>query len=90
MFPSLPRRAVNHHAGMTEGTPDRQPGDLILDRYMPHATMEEREAARENLRAFAAVVVGIAKRLAQEEREGAIRATGGCGVDLEQRPLPHP
>jgi len=46
-----------------------QPGDLILDRYMPDATDEEREAARENLRQFAVIVVGMAKRLAREERE---------------------
>lgn len=69
---------------------NRQAGDLILDRYMPHATAEEREAAREHLRAFAAVVVGIAKRLALEERDQAIRADGHHTVDLEERPLPHP
>ena len=38
---------------------------------MPDATEEEREAARENLRNYAKVVVGIAKRLVKEERERA-------------------
>ena len=47
----------------------RRPGDLILNRYMPNATEEEREAARENLRQFAVIVVGIAKRIAREEAE---------------------
>lgn len=46
-----------------------RPGDLILNRYMPDATKEEREVARENLREFAVVVIGIAKRLAKEESE---------------------
>jgi len=46
-----------------------QPGDLILDRYMPDATDEEREAARENLRQYAGIVLRIATRLATEETE---------------------
>jgi hypothetical protein len=49
----------------------QRPGDLILNRYMPNATEEEREAARENLREYATVVVGIAKRLVREEAEHA-------------------
>ena len=49
----------------------RRPGDLILDKYMPNATEEERGAARENLRKYAVIVVGIAKRLAREEAEHA-------------------
>ncbi|MGO8754662.1 MAG: hypothetical protein ACLQHK_05470 [Gallionellaceae bacterium] len=66
--------------------PNRQPGDLILDRYMPHASTEVREAARENLRAFAAVVVGIAKRLALDECNQTIGENGHYTVDLEERP----
>ncbi len=75
---------------MTAETPHRQPGDLILDRYMPHATVQEREAARENLRAFAVVVVGIAKRLALEERDRAIDVQSRRTLDFDERPLPHP
>ena len=50
------------------GEPHR-PGDLILDRYMPYATKEEREAARENLRQYAEVILRIATRLAEEKAE---------------------
>ena len=39
-----------------------QPGDLILDRYMADASVEEREEARENLRKLAMVYVDIIKR----------------------------
>ena len=49
----------------------QRPGDLILNRYMPDTTEEEREAARENLREYALIVVGIAKRLAKEESKRA-------------------
>jgi hypothetical protein len=44
-----------------------RPGDLILNRYMLNATEEEREDARENLRAYATVILRIATRLATEE-----------------------
>ncbi len=67
---------------MVTNNANRRPGDFILDRYMPDATAEEREVARENLRAFALVVVGIARRLAQEEREQAIRARTDITVGL--------
>jgi hypothetical protein len=51
--------------------PGYKPGDFILDRYMIGATDEEREAARENLRQYAAVILRIATRLATEEYEAA-------------------
>jgi hypothetical protein len=51
--------------------PGHRPGDIILNRYMVGATEEEREAARENLREYAAVVLRIATRLATEEWEAA-------------------
>ena len=38
---------------------------------MPDATEEEREAARENLRQYALVIVQIAERLAREEPKRA-------------------
>jgi len=66
----------------------RRPGDLILDRYMPGATDEEREAARENLRTYASVVLRIATRLATEEYEQAIRAKEAGAVSLESGPTP--
>lgn len=36
-----------------------RPGDSILDRYMPNATSEEREAARVYLREFMAFLYGV-------------------------------
>src|SRR5665213_492939 len=53
--------------------PGHKPGDVILNRYMIGATEEEREAARENLREYAAVVLRIATRLATEEWEAEKR-----------------
>ena len=60
-----------------------RPGDLILDRYMPNAAETEREDARENLRAYATVVLRIATRLATEEYEQEIRAKEADGVRLK-------
>jgi|CXWL01.1.fsa_nt_gi hypothetical protein len=62
---------------------NHRPGDLILNRYMPDATEEECEAARENLREFAVVVVGIAKRLAKEESEHAREILGELRAMIE-------
>jgi hypothetical protein len=46
----------------------REPGDVILDRAMPNASAEEREVARENLYAFAAALLRIYTRIADERR----------------------
>ena len=61
-----------------------RPGDLILNRYMPNATEEEREEARDNLRAYAMVVLRIATRLATEEYEREIRAREADEVRLKR------
>jgi hypothetical protein len=61
----------------------RRPGDLIINRYMPHASEEEREKARENLYAFVTVLVRIATRLAHEECEQEIRLKGERTVESE-------
>lgn len=58
-------------------------GDLILDRYMPNETEEDREAARENLRQFATIVVGIAKRLAREETKHSKEILGELRALIE-------
>jgi len=50
---------------------------------MPNATETEREEARGNLRAYAMVALRIATRLATEEYEQEIRATGVDGVRLK-------
>jgi hypothetical protein len=61
----------------------RRPGDFVLDRYMPNAAEEEREAARENLRAYAMVVLRIATRLATEEYEQETRVKEADEVRLK-------
>lgn len=50
----------------------QRPGDLILHRYMPHATPEEQEAARDNLRALARAYMRVISRLIREGREGQL------------------
>jgi len=60
-----------------------RPGDLILNRYMLNTTEEEREDARENLRAYATVILRIATRLATEEYEQEIRAREADKVILK-------
>lgn len=52
---------------MAETNPNRQPGDLILDRYMPQATPEEREAARTNLRTLLSTLIRIEERHALDD-----------------------
>lgn len=65
---------------------ERRPGDLILDRYMPNATEEEREEARANLAAYAAAVIAIQQRLERESVEKAIRQNPADSVDSEAQP----
>ncbi len=50
---------------------------------MPHASPEEREAARKNLYDFVGVLLRIASRYTDEEleRERAIRAKNGGAVE---------
>jgi hypothetical protein len=68
---------------MEQGPRQRRPGDIILDHYMPNATDAEREAARENLRSYAAVILRIFTRMAEEEIAREIRANRDCAVDSE-------
>ena len=60
-----------------------RPGDLILDRYLPTATVGKREEARENLREYAKIVVGIAQRLVREENERAREILGELRALIE-------
>jgi len=48
-------------------TPDRVPGDIILDHFVPHLESADRELARERLQEFAGWLVRIAMRQAREE-----------------------
>jgi len=45
---------------------NRRPGDLILERYMPDASEEEREEARANLKAYVALVLRLQERAVRE------------------------
>jgi len=68
--------------------PERQPGDLILDRFMPDAASEQREEARENLRRLARLILRVEKRLAAEWREQQIRDSGPLGVESKRDASP--
>lgn len=68
---------------MPKSSPKYRPGDAILDRYMPDATAEEREAARTNLYGFVAVLLRIATREALDNVEKPIRANDGSEVESE-------
>jgi len=62
------------------------PGDIILDRYLPNATDEERETARENLRRLARLLIRVHERLALDNPQPAIRATGAPTLESESLP----
>lgn len=65
----------------------RQPGDDILDRYLPNAFAEEREEAQENLRHLARFLISVHERRAGAHGDNSIRAGGGATVESE---LPSP
>jgi hypothetical protein len=66
--------------------PARIPGDIILDRYLPNATAEEREAARENLRRLARLLIRVHVRRALDNPQSAIRANGVSALESELHP----
>ena len=43
-----------------------RPGDVILDHFVPHLTVEDRELARERLQRYAAWLLRIAMRQARD------------------------
>lgn len=71
---------------MEDSRSNRKPGDLILDRCMPDANAAEREEARANLYALAAVVLRICTRLAHEQHRLAIRRPADGAVELPDGP----
>ena len=60
-----------------------RPGDIILDRYMPDATTEQREEARANLKTYAAVFMRINQRLARDAGDKEARAIADRNVESE-------
>jgi hypothetical protein len=66
--------------------PVHRPGDVILDRYLPNATGEEREVARENLRRLARLLIRVHERQAIDNPQPAIRANGAPAVESKSLP----
>lgn len=66
MYPILPRNPVPAHTGEMPDAP-RRPGDQILDRYCLDVSPEDRELARERLRALAKILIRIHWRLGSED-----------------------
>lgn len=64
---------------------NRQPGDIILDRYVPHLSPQDREVARARLYQYAAWHLGVIMRQLREEAN----SRGACGCD-KLDPAPHP
>jgi len=63
--------------------PAREPGDSIIDRYLPDASAEEREEARENLRRLARFLIGVHERRSGVQGDNAIRAKASATVESE-------
>lgn len=51
----------------------RRPGDLLLDRYLPDASAEDRERAREVFRAHALLLIRMGERVMREQDSGAFK-----------------
>ena len=66
--------------------PPHRPGDIILDRYLPNASTEKREEARENLRRLGRLLIRVHERLAVDNPQASIRANGVAGLDSESVP----
>jgi hypothetical protein len=64
---------------------ERTPGDLILDRYMSHASGYERDTARQNLQRLARLILRVHDRLDRYPQE-PIRAADASAVDSESLP----
>lgn len=60
---------------------DRKPGDLILDRYLPNATPEAREEAREGLRRHALLLIRWGERALFERDADSPESAGRRRVD---------
>ena len=60
---------------------DRKPGDLILDRYLPNATSEAREEAREVLRKHALLLIRWGERTLFERAANSPESAGRRKID---------
>jgi hypothetical protein len=67
---------------------ERRPGDIFLERYVPNASHEKREEARQNLRNVVAALLRIAMRCADEDYAAAIRMKTDGAVQFDGGPIP--
>jgi hypothetical protein len=67
-------------------SPGRKPGDLILDRYLPHADKATRDRARENLYRHVAALMQCAAREVREEVVKDSPVSSGPGIIPESPP----
>jgi hypothetical protein len=63
--------------------PAHRPGDVILNKYLPNASPEEREAARESLKRLARLLIRVHERLALDNPQSAIRANADPALESE-------
>ena len=66
--------------------PAHRPGDIILDRYLPNASPEKREEARENLRRLGRLLIRVHERQAFDNPHPAIRTNGEPALESESLP----
>jgi len=66
--------------------PAHRPGDIILNKYLPNASPEEREAARENLKRLARLLIRVHERPALDNPQPAIRAIAEPALESESLP----
>jgi hypothetical protein len=66
--------------------PEHRPGDIILDRYLPNASSEKREEARENLRRLARLLIRVHERQAVDNPRSATRADTKSALESESLP----
>lgn len=59
---------------------ERQPGDLLLDRYLPDADEARREEAREIFRQYTLHLIAIGERIRREQQ------AAGDSTDSDRRP----
>lgn len=60
---------------------DRKPGDLILNRYLPNATSEAREEARDALRKHALLLLRWGERALFERAANSPEPAGRRKID---------
>jgi hypothetical protein len=65
---------------------EHRPGDHILNRYLPNASNEQREEARENLRHLARLLIRVHERLARDNPQPSIRAVADSALESESLP----